>query len=393
MDNSGRQGARPTPLELHNRPTHPTPGWAAERFLATDSRALRRAVDAAGPREVARAIAQPGGGVGAFAALLSSAAEERLEDMAAASQALTRQRFGRAVRMFAPLYLSNECVSECSYCGFAASHDIARRTLSAVEVSGECAALHANGFDSVLLVAGEHARIVSKEYIADAIRIASGLLASVAIEVQVWDRSAYEAMVDAGADGLVVYQETYDADTYAAVHLKGKKRNALWRLEAIDRGAAAGMRRLGIGALYGLHDDWRSEALACAAHADAILRQWWRCELSVAMPRMRPAAGVVDPRRVLDDRGLVQLTCAFRLAFPDLGLVLSTREPDWLRNGLIPLGITTISAGSHAEPGGYAEESDAEPQFEVADTRSAAEMAQWLTDIGLDPVWKDWQRA
>ena len=380
-------------VELVSRPQAPTPGWAAEAVLDSDVAGLRRAVETVTDHDVSRALDRPGGGVSTFLPLLSEAAGLRLEELATASQALTRQRFGSAVRLFAPLYLSNECVSECTYCGFAASHEIARRTLSQPEVAAECSALAGQGFASILLVAGEHARIVSKDYLVASIATAARSMASVAIEVQVWDQRTYEAMVAAGADGLVVYQETYAADTYAAVHVKGKKRNALWRLEAVDRGAAAGMRRLGIGALFGLHDDWRSEAIACAVHADAILRRWWQAELAVSMPRMRPAAGVVDPARVLDDRGLVQLTCAFRLAFPDLGLVLSTREPEWLRNGLIPLGITTISAGSHAEPGGYAEESDAEPQFAVADTRSAAEVASWLTSVGLDPVWKDWQRT
>jgi 2-iminoacetate synthase len=216
---------------------------------------------------------------------------------------------------------------------------------------------------------------------------------SLSIEVQVWDTETYRRLVDAGCDGLVVYQETYDRGTYAAVHLKGKKRNYDWRLAAPDRGAEAGMRRLGIGALLGLHDDWRFEALALATHARALVRRWWRCEVSVSLPRLRPAAGGFEPADPVGDRDFVQLLCALRLLLPDLGITLSTREPPALRDALLRLGVTHMSAGSHTEPGGYASPSDAEPQFEIADTRSPAELAAVLRAAGYDPVWKDWERV
>jgi len=209
------------------------------------------------------------------------------------------------------------------------------------------------------------------------------------VEVQVWDTDTYRRLVDAGCEGLVVYQETYDRSTYEAVHLKGKKRNYDWRLAALDRGAEAGMRRLGLGALLGLHPDWRADGLAVAAHAGALMRRWWRCEVSASLPRLRPAAGGFEPAAPVEDREFVQLLCALRLFLPDLGLSLSTRESPELRDALLRLGVTQMSAGSHTEPGGYATETDAEPQFEISDTRSPDEVAASLRDAGYDPVWID----
>jgi 2-iminoacetate synthase len=260
-------------------------------------------------------------------------------------------------------------------------------------VAEEGRALVDRGFRHVLLVAGEHARIVSKDYLVDCVAALAPVVPELSIEVQVWDGGTYRRLVDAGCDGLIVYQETYDPATYAEVHLKGKKRNAAWRLAAPDRGAAAGMRRLGIGALLGLSPDWRSEGLALAAHASALLRRWWRCEVSVALPRLRPAAGGFEPADPVGDAELVQLLCALRLVLPDVGVTLSTREPPALRDGLVRLGVTAMSAGSHTEPGGYAAASDAEPQFSVGDERSPATVAAALRGAGYDPVWKDWQRA
>jgi 2-iminoacetate synthase len=173
----------------------------------------------------------------------------------------------------------------------------------------------------------------------------------------------------------------------------GKKRNFDWRLAAPDRGAEAGMRRLGVGALLGLSSDWRAEALALVAHARALQRRHWRAEVSVALPRLRPAAGGFVPADPVDDRSFVQLLCALRVVLPESPISLSTREPADLRDALIPLGVTTMSAGSHTEPGGYAAPSRAEPQFEISDHRSPAEVASALRAAGYDPVWKDWERA
>lgn len=379
-------------VELTSRPTGAPVGTAAADLLGTDLEGRRHQVDVATPAQVERLIGAGRGRAADLPVLLSAAAADRLEDMAAAAHRLTRQRFGRAVRLFAPLYLSNECVSVCTYCGFSAGNEIARRTLSVEEAVAEAKALVDRGFRHVLLVAGEHARIVSKGYLEEVVKALSPFVPQLSVEVQVWDEATYGRLVAAGCDGLIVYQETYDEATYADVHRLGKKRNAAWRLAAPDRGAAAGMRHLGIGALLGLHGDWRSEALAVAAHAEALTRRWWRCEVQVSLPRLRPAAGGYEPADPVDDRSFTQLVCALRLCLPDVGISMSTREPAALRDALVPLGVTTLSAGSHTEPGGYAEESDAEPQFEISDDRSPAEVAAALVALGYDPVWKDWQR-
>jgi 2-iminoacetate synthase len=383
----------PVPVVLESRPDTVPAGSAAADVLAIPAAELRSLVERATDSDVDRALLRLHPSLRDFAVLLSAPAANRLEDLAQRAQRITRARFGATVRLFSPLYLSNECVSTCTYCGFSAGNDIARRTLSADEVRLEAAELHRRGFRHILLVAGEHARIVSKGYLEECVAAISPLFAQVSVEVQVWDTDTYRRLAAAGCDGVVVYQEVYDRDTYAQVHLKGKKRNYAWRLAAPDRAAEAGMRRLGVGALLGLHPDWRTEAIAVAGHASALVRRWWRCEVSVALPRLRPAAGGYQPVDPVDDRSFVQLLCALRIALPDVGITLSTREPPWLRDGVVPLGVTAMSAGSHTEPGGYAEVSDSEPQFEISDTRSPAEVAAALRAAGLDPVWKDWQRA
>jgi 2-iminoacetate synthase len=388
--------AAATGVVLERRPTAVPPGTAAADVLATDVAALRRLSASASAADAGRALARARSSarlsLDDFAVLLSSVGKALLEDMAQLARTVTIRRFGRAMRLFAPLYLSNECVSVCTYCGFSAGNDIVRRTLSVEEVVGEANALLGQGFRHLLLVSGEHPRIVSKDYVVECVAALAPLVPSLAIEVQVWDDATYRRIVDAGADGLVVYQETYDRATYASTHRKGKKRNYEWRLGAPDRGANAGMRRLGIGALLGLHPDWRSDAIALAAHARALVKRHWRAEISIALPRLRPAAGF-RPTDVVSDAEYVQLLCALRLFLPDVGITLSTREPPALRDAIVPLGITSMSAGSHTEPGGYATTSTAEPQFEISDPRPPAAVAEALRAAGYDPVWKDWQRA
>ncbi|HET6915453.1 MAG TPA: 2-iminoacetate synthase ThiH [Acidimicrobiales bacterium] len=382
-----------TPVVLESRPDTVPEGTAAADLVATDVAGLRDVARSATAADVDRALAADHPALADFAALLSGAAADRLEDLAQKAHRITLARFGPTVRLFSPLYLSNECVSTCTYCGFSANNDIRRRTLTPSEVAAEAAELHRRGFRHVLLVSGEHARIVSKDYLVECVTKVAPMFAQVGVEVQVWDTDTYRRMVEAGADGVVVYQEVYDRGTYASVHLKGKKRNYPWRLAAPDRAAAAGTRRLGIGALLGLHHDWRSEAISVAAHGRALIHRWWRCEVQISLPRLRPAAGGYEPADPVSDADLVQLLCALRICLPDVGISMSTRETAALRDALVPLGVTTMSAGSHTEPGGYAESSDSEPQFEISDSRSPAEVASALRASGYEPVWKDWQRA
>src|SRR5947207_6931593 len=271
--------------------------------------------------------------------LISHAAAELLDPLSRRSQLLTRQRFGKTIRVFAPLYLSNECVNNCKYCGFSRDNPILRVTLSVDEVLREARALRDDGFRSLLLVAGEHPKFVSSGYLADCVRALHDEFSSISLEVGPMETPEYRSLVEAGAEGLVVYQETYDRALYAEMHTAGPKRNFDWRLETPERAYAAGFRRLGICALYGL-GDWRLEALGVAAHAQYLLRHCWKAQLTISLPRPRPAAGEFQPLTRMTDRELVPVICAFRLTFPDAGLVLSTRESAQLRDGLIPLGIT-----------------------------------------------------
>jgi 2-iminoacetate synthase len=334
-----------------------------------------------------------------FAALLSPAAAPHLEELAAQSQKLTRHFFGNTIRLFAPLYLSNECVNICKYCGFSRHNAIPRITLPAEQVEAQTRLLAGRGFRSILLVAGEHPKFVSNGYVADCVRRCLPHAPQVALELGPLETPEYAPLVDAGAEGLVVYQETYHEPTYRELHTAGPKKDYAWRLDTAERGHAAGFRRLGIGALFGLHD-WRFEAVALAAHARHLLKHCWRSYLTVALPRMRPAAGgyQVSPENILGDRELVQLMSALRLLLPTAGIVLSTREPAALRDGICTLGVTHMSAGSSTEPGGYSHFDEeqwtptrAQPgeQFHIADERPPQAIAEMLRRRGLDPVWKD----
>ena len=335
--------------------------------------------------------------------------------MAQASRALTLQNFGRTMRLFAPLYLSNECINNCRYCGFSRDNPILRVTLSVEEVVAEARHLSQAGFRQILLVAGEHPKFVSRDYLAECMQALAPDFSSIAIEVGPMEMQDYVPIVNAGADGLVVYQETYNRGGYAELHTGGPKRDFNFRLDCAERGYAVGFRRLGIGALFGLWR-WQDEAVALAAHLEYLFKRCWQAQITVSLPRLRPAAGGFRPLFSMSDRELAQLVCALRVTFPQVGIVLSTRERALLRDSLVSLGVTTMSAGSHTEPGGYTrqgkehlhrtvrgrivapdfqdgEDQLATGQFEISDERSPAEIAETLRRRGFEPVWKDWDQA
>jgi 2-iminoacetate synthase len=351
--------------------------------LAAFSTRARRA-------DVARALASSRRDLVDFAALLSPAADEMLEEIARASNALTLQRFGRTVHMYAPLYLSNECLTTCTYCGFAKDLPIARKTLSVRQSLAEARYLSAQGYRHLLLLTGEHQRNTGVDFLCEHLRALREVIPQLSIEVQVWSQSEYRRLAAAGCDGVVIYQETYDRTSYARFHLAGKKRDYDWRLDGPERAARGGIRRLGIGALLGLHEPWREDAIATAAHALHLQKVAWRCELSVSVPRIRPSASDYAPEHPVTDRELARYVCALRLLLPDVGIVMSSREAPGFRDRLVPLGVTHTSAGSHTDPGGYTEPGEADGQFEVNDTRAPAEVADALRAMGYEPVWKDW---
>ena len=323
------------------------------------------------------------------AALLSPAAAARLEELATVASERTLQRFGRAVRLFAPLYVSNECLSTCTYCGFAKDLDVVRLTLTPDEVEAEARLLAARGFRHLLLVSGEHRVAVSPDYLTDVVRRVAAVVPSVSVETQTWSDDTYSRLVAAGAEGVVHYQETYDRSRYAEVHVAGWKRDFDRRLASTERAAQAGIRRLGVGALLGLAGDWRADVIAVAAHAAFLCRTYWRTDVTVALPRIKPCASGFAPVVPVDDASFVQALCALRMAAPDAGIVLSTREPAALRDGLVRIAITHMSAGSSTEPGGYSHPGESQEQFAISDERSPLEVAAMLTAAGYEPVWKD----
>src|SRR5881398_1331776 len=350
-----------------------------------------------------------------FENLITPKTDQELESMAHTSRALTIQNFGRTMRLFAPLYLSNECVNNCRYCGFSRDNPILRVTLTVEEVIAEASHLGRQGFRQILLVAGEHPKFAGRDYLAECVRALAPDFSSISIEVGPMETEDYVPVVEAGAEGLVVYQETYNRGIYAELHTAGPKRDFNFRLNCPERGYQAGFRRIGIGALFGLWR-WQDEAIALAAHLEYLFKHCWQAQINVSLPRLRPAVGGFRPRFSMSDRELAQLVCALRITFPHLGIVLSTRERAPLRDSLALIGVTMMSAGSHTEPGGYTrqgrehlhrtvrgrivapeyqadEDQLATAQFEISDERSPAEIAAVLRRRGLEPVWKDWDQA
>lgn len=327
-----------------------------------------------------------------FLALLSPAAGQYLEEMAQLAHQLTVKRFGRVIQMYAPIYVSNECTNSCLYCGFNRHNQIARATLTLDEVMEEGKFLHQQGFRHVLLLSGESPRHMSLEYLCRIAEKLRTLFASISIEIYPMDTDSYSALVKSGVDGLTIYQETYDPKRYAEAHQAGQKRNYNWRLDTPDRGGEAGFRRINIGTLLGL-SDWRVDGAFLGFHAAYLMHQYWKSHVSVSFPRLQPASGGYQPEFPVNDAQMVQLMCALRLWLPDAGLVLSTREPQELRDNMVPLGVTHMSAGSKTAPGGYSSRHEAEGQFEVSDHRSPGEVARMLASRGYEPVWKDWDAA
>ncbi|MBP9882405.1 MAG: 2-iminoacetate synthase ThiH [Chitinophagales bacterium] len=327
-----------------------------------------------------------------FMALVSPAAEMRLEEMAQLSMQLTLKRFGKVMQLYLPLYLSNECQNICTYCGFSFDNKIARLTLNEEQVLREVEVIKAFGYDHILLVSGEANQTVGTDYFERMVRLIRPYFSSVMLEVQPLEMEDYQRLIDAGVSTVLIYQETYHEAHYRLYHQKGKKSNFNYRLQTPERLGNAGVHRIGLGALLGL-EDWRADSFYTALHLDYLQKQFWKTKYSVSFPRLRPAVGCQQPNHPMTDRQLVQLICAYRIFNEHVEMSLSTRESPAFRNHVIKLGITAISAGSKTDPGGYAGKLAALEQFEISDDRSPAEVADMIVSQGYEPVWKDWDRA
>ncbi len=345
------------------------------------------------PEQIDLALQQQRLGIDEFSRLLSpNITDSQLELMAERAHRITSQRFGRIILLYAPLYLSNECFNGCKYCGFSADNHFPRKTLSLQEIEREAKILRSQGFRHMLLLTGEAPKVAGIGYLEEAVKIIKKYCGSVSIEVFPMDTDGYQRMVAAGVDGLTVYQETYDLDLYRQLHPYGPKSDYHYRLEAPERAGIAGLRRIGIGSLLGL-GNCLSDVFYSGLHALYLARKFWRTQVSLSFPRLCPAEGGFQPNSIIDDRQLTQFICALRLLIPDAGLVLSTRESAELRNNLLPLGITQMSAGSCTSPGGYGEEDHDAEQFTISDQRSPTEVENFLKSQGYEAVWKDWDSA
>ena len=327
-----------------------------------------------------------------FKALISPASAAYLEPMAQLSRQITRKRFGNTMQMYVPLYLSNECQNICTYCGFSLDNKVRRKTLSETEILQEVQAIKALGYDHVLLVTGEANNTVHVEYFKKALELIRPHFSHISMEVQPLEQHEYEELIPFGLNTVLVYQETYHRADYKLHHPKGKKSNFDYRLDTPDRLGKAGIHKMGLGVLIGL-EDWRTDSFFTALHLNYLERTYWQTKYSISFPRLRPCSGGLPPKVEMSDRELVQLICAYRICNEEVELSISTRESETFRNNIIKLGITSISAGSKTNPGGYAVAPETLEQFEISDERSPMQIADMLQKQGYEAVWKDWDKA
>lgn len=334
-----------------------------------------------------------------FKALVSPAATPFLEQMAQLSHHLTQKRFGKTIQMYVPLYLSNECQNICTYCAFSYDNKIKRRTLSDIEILKEAQAIKKMGYDHVLLVTGEANQTVGVDYLRHAIQLLRPLFSHISIEVQPLDKEEYQVLLSEGLNTVLVYQETYCRENYKKHHPKGKKSNFDYRLDTPDRLGAAGVHKIGLGVLIGL-EDWRTDCFFTALHLKYLEKNYWQTKYSISFPRLRPIelgneehTAMKGFTQFMSDRELVQLICAYRIFNEEVELSLSTRESEKFRDNVLKLGITSMSAGSKTNPGGYIVEPQSLEQFEISDERTPTEIAAMIKKQGYEAVWKDWDRV
>lgn len=321
--------------------------------------------------------------------LLSDNSTDYLQNIAGRAKDITIQRFGNVINFYVPIYISNECTNHCTYCGFNKDKEIDRITLSLEEIEEEYKKIKEKGFDNVLILTGEAPNKAGDDFIAEAVEIAKKYFRFVGLEIYPMDTEGYKHLESSGADGLTIYQETYDKDIYSLMHLKGKKKDYYWRLDTPERAANAGLRKIGLGALLGL-GDWRYEAFMLALHINYLQRKCWRSEYTLGFPRIRPFNNDFKIPSQVSDRDLVHMMSALRIFLPDVGFLFTTRESKDLRDNLIGLCITQISAGSKTNPKGYTNNEYGE-QFSVCDERTLSEMMDIVKQKGYEPVLKDWE--
>ncbi len=358
--------------------------WPKERREAISAAATPERVQAALHRERLQ--------LEDFLTLLTPAAAPYLESMARRAQEETRRHFGRAVHLFTPLYLSDHCTNQCRYCGFNAKNTQARRHLSLDEAEAEARSIAASGLGHILLLTGEARKISSPEYIAAAAQRIKPYFASVGIEVYSMSTEEYRMLVQHGVDSMTIFQETYNPELYDWLHPAGPKRDYAYRLEAPTRAVQGGMYSVNVGALLGL-ESLEQDGFCTGLHAWWLQKQHQGVEVSLSVPRICPHEGNFDVPHALDDRRFVQYITAVRCFLPRVGITVSSRESAFMRDHVIPLGVTRVSAGVSTAVGGRAVDGNDTGQFEISDTRSVTEMTVSLAHNGYQAVTKDWQNA
>ncbi len=325
-----------------------------------------------------------------FMALISPAAEKYLEPMAALSQKYTLQRFGKTMSLYIPLYITNSCTNYCVYCGFNSNNHLKRVILTEEEILSELHAIKKLGdFENLLIVTGENPRDAGVDYLEMALKAARPLFSNLSLEVMPLKTEDYKRLTDVGLNGVICFQETYNRDRYKVYHPKGMKSNFEWRLNGYDRMGQANVHKVGLGVLVGL-EEWRTDVTMMARHLRYLQKNYWQTKYSVNFPRMRPSEGGFQPNVILEDKELAQLIFAYRIFDHDVDISISTRENAELRDNMLPLGITSLSAGSKTEPGGYSSSGQALEQFHISDERTPEEVARSIKEHGYEAVWKDW---
>lgn len=324
--------------------------------------------------------------------LLSPAAKNYLEEMAQIAQKITLSRFGKTIKIYAPMYLSNDCVNSCLYCGFNRKTNIERISLTADEIVEEAKILSSTGIKNVILVSGDNKKAFSNEDIVNAVKICSKFFPMVSVEVRALEEDDYKNIRNAGADGFTMFQETYNSTSYKELHPQGPKSNFEYRLNAPERAAKAGIRAIGLGALLGL-DDFRTDVFFLSLHSKYLSEKYYKSHISASFPRIRNSAGCFTPSYSVTDADVLQSILAYRIFLNDAGINISTRETPFFRDKLISLGATIMSAGSKTEPKGYSKPNKDAGQFNIEDDRSVEEFVEAVKSAGYDPVLKDWDNG
>jgi len=364
-----------------------------EQLRALDLNSIHQERKHVSREQVIKALAVEYPGINEFIAFLSPVASQCLEDMAQRAHEKSVRQFGRTVALYTPLYLGNYCENQCVYCGFNTTSSTKRHVLTPERVASELNAIHDTGLRDVLLLTGESRKHTSLDYLEGVVKGARTKFKSVGIEIYPLESDEYKRLVDAGVNSLTIYQETYNESVYDKVHVKGPKKDFVNRLNAPERACIAGMPQVSIGALFGLSDPL-DDAIKLFYHMKYLEKHYPHVELSMSLPRLRSIGGTLPfGEQAVDDKLFVQLILAFRLSFPRLGMNLSTRESGALREHLLPLGITKMSAGVKTTVGGHSQDEDSDVQFDISDNRSVKEMEAMLKTKGFQAIYSDWVKV